>query len=274
MAQSEVSSEEETEDTDKPSGIYLSPLVLVLAIALIVVALVLMFFIGRQSAPNCNAVVDSTPNAAQPQQNNQPQNPEVIPSQQGDTLNVIKALQKMDDPARTLGPESAPLHVIEYSDYSCPMCTKAHQDLDPVFMRYAEDGKIRFEVRDLTIFAGQYHSDLAAIAARAAAEQGKFWEFRAALYDAAGTDHPTYTQDSLIQVAQKVGIADMDKFKAALSDQSLAQKVAEETSTAMQVGLNGTPAILIGNAFVSGAYPPDVVEATILDQLSQAQGSK
>lgn len=280
------------EEETRKSGLSISPVVMILLIAIAIVAIVLAFFIGRATAPQATQPAADKANSADAQAGQKantvdtsnmsselkkvveelPTNGEKpLPGvKDPQMLDLLKKIQAANNPKRTMGPADAKVKVIEYSDYSCPMCTKAHQTLDPIFMKLAKEGVISFEVRDLNIFAGQYRSDLAATAALAAAERNKFWEYRNAIFAEAGSGHPTYNEDMLTDIAKKVGITDLDAFRTEINSSKFANEVQNETNQGHQWGLQGTPGIFIGNAFVSGAYPPEIVNATIIEQLKEA----
>jgi protein-disulfide isomerase len=80
-----------------------------------------------------------------------------------------------------LGDPQAPVVLVEYSDLRCPFCgIYARETLPLLVNEYVQSGKLRVEWRDFPVF-GQESID-AAVADRAAGEQGKFWQFNAATY--------------------------------------------------------------------------------------------
>lgn len=82
----------------------------------------------------------------------------------------------------SLGDENAPVTMIEYSDFQCPFCGKFARDTEPKLVeKYVRDGTLRIEWRDFP-YLGQESAN-AAFAARAAQEQGKFWEYHDLLYE-------------------------------------------------------------------------------------------
>src|SRR5699024_2995863 len=104
-----------------------------------------------------------------------------------------------------MGEPDAPVTMLIYSDYRCPFCAKFSQDVQPDLVEeYVETGVLRLEWRDLPIFGEE--SLEGARAGRAAAEQGKFWEFNDAVYADApgGTDHPDLTPEVLRGFAEEV----------------------------------------------------------------------
>ena len=179
--------------------------------------------------------------------------------------------RQADDP-RAMGPVDAPVVFMMWEDFACPMCTRFELNSFPDVKKMAQEGKIRIEWHDLAIFAGQYKSDLAAAGSRAAANQGKFWEFVEAAYHTAGEgNHPTYTEQTPIEIAKQIGIPDMAKFEKDYKDPATRDAVQKETEEAAQMGLNGTPAFIINDAFIGGAYPTDYFINTINDRLKAAK---
>src|ERR1019366_644240 len=77
-----------------------------------------------------------------------------------------------------LGSRSAPLTIVEYTDYQCPFCQRFHVTAFPELKKaYLDTGKVRFFSKDMPL---DFHPNAmrAAMAARCAGEQGKFWELR------------------------------------------------------------------------------------------------
>jgi Thioredoxin/SurA N-terminal domain len=76
--------------------------------------------------------------------------------------------------APVLGPNDAPITIVQFTDYQCPYCHRAQTTIDEVMSRYA--GKVQLVHRDFPLdFHGQAFA--AARAARCAGEQGKFWDY-------------------------------------------------------------------------------------------------
>ncbi len=85
-----------------------------------------------------------------------------------------------DDPF-ALGNPDAPVTMVVFSDYRCPFCARYANTTEPeIVEKFVKTGQLRLEWRDFPIFGDS--SMLAARAGRAAAAQGKFWEFNAAVY--------------------------------------------------------------------------------------------
>jgi protein-disulfide isomerase len=169
-----------------------------------------------------------------------------------------------------LGDPQAPVVLVEYSDLRCPFCGIYARDTLPVLVNeYVTTGKIRVEWRDFPVF-GQESID-AAVADRAAGEQGKFWQFNAATYaHAPERAHLELTKASLLQLARGVGVPDMARFESDLTSPVLLARVNADAKEAYSIGATGTPQFLVNGTTISGAQPVDVFRQVIDNALVQA----
>ena len=142
--------------------------------------------------------------------------------------------------AQAKGKVDAPVVMVVYSDFACPYCTQFAQKVEPELADLVDQGTLRIEWRDLAQISPT--SPLAAQAGRAAAKQGKFWEFHDAVYAAANPqDHPEYTEDSLVAFAQKAGVADIAQFRTDMASEETATAATEAKNPAHSTGTPGTP---------------------------------
>lgn len=176
------------------------------------------------------------------------------------------------DPAdpRAKGKVDAPVVLVAYSDFSCPMCTRFATEIEPELKDLIDDGTLRIEYRDLVVFPN-YGADIAAMGGVAAGKQGKFWQFHDLLFAKAGNDHPQYTKDSVLALAKEAQIPDLAAFARDLDDPKTKAAVDESTRNAAEVlGFNGTPSFICNKTAFSGAQPVEIFRSTILDQAKQA----
>ena len=168
------------------------------------------------------------------------------------TQRAVETMKKL--PRRTegdplaVGKVDAPVVMVEWSDFRCPFCSVWSRDTLPQLKPYIDSGSLRIEHRDLVLFGEQ--SQLTAQAGRAAGNQGKFWEFDAAVHAAAPTSgHPDITKADLIAFAQKAGVPDIAKFTTDMTSAESVQAVNKD------IGLSGTPFFVINTTPMSGAQP-------------------
>jgi protein-disulfide isomerase len=162
------------------------------------------------------------------------------------------------DPNLSKGSAQAPVTIVEFGDFKCPNCRRFAQRIEPVLKsRYLDTGIVRMFWRDYPIRGRD--SVRAAVAARAASRQGRFWEFHDALY--AG-ERPRLTDADLRSVAAKIGL-DLRRFDADRRDESVRQVVDGDLGFALELGLPGTPAFLINGEVLFGAQPVAAFEKAI-----------
>ena len=175
------------------------------------------------------------------------------------------------DPAdgQAKGKVDAPVVMVIYSDFACPFCTQFARNVEPELNKLVKEGTLRIEWRDLAQISET--SPLAAQAGRAAAKQGKFWEFHDAVYaDADPQSHPEYTEDSLVGFAQKAGVPDIERFRTDMNDSATVTAVEEATQHARDINIQGTPFLIVNDAAINGFRPVDYVRNTIAEQAANA----
>lgn len=236
------------------------PAAVMILTLLAISVLVLVFFIAYYLGSNSDTAASSsqTPAATQSGQSAQSTEPHSQQLPEGVTAvseeqakKVIKSFYRNDeaDP-RAIGDPKAPVTMIQFSDFSCPMCYQYESAVFPQLKPYIDNGTLRIEFNNFSIFASQYHSDLAAAGSIAAAKQGKFWEYVAAATKLAAQDgngHISWNKELVTQAAQASGVSNLSRFNQDLEADDTATTVKNETSAAQAVGLSGTPAFFIND---------------------------
>ncbi|GGM61288.1 hypothetical protein GCM10012275_35360 [Longimycelium tulufanense] len=176
----------------------------------------------------------------------------------------VKGLARRDanDPY-ALGKVDAPVVLVEYADYRCPFCAKFSTDTKPeLIKRYVDSGVLRIEWRDMPIFGAE--SETAAVAARAAGKQGKFWEFHNLAYaEAPRSGHASFPKERLLELAGKIGVGDMARFEADLADPELRAGVRADAAEGHRIGVASTPTFLVNGHPLLGAQPLEEFVALI-----------
>jgi len=153
-----------------------------------------------------------------------------------------------------LGRDDAPVTIIEFTDLQCPYCARFATQAFPELRRnYIDTGLVRFATRDLPLPSHAY-AVTAAVAARCAGEQGRFWEFREALFAAQATLGPGTYAD----LARKFGL-DAEKFAACRQDGRQAANVRADLELARANGITATPSLIIGR-LVDGQFQGETIE--------------
>ena len=122
---------------------------------------------------------------------------------------------------------------------------------------YVERGTLRLEWRDFP-YLGQ-ESVNAAMAARAAQEQGKFWEYHDLLYE---NQPGGFSEEKLVELARETGL-DVEKFEADLSSGRYERAVLEDFREGQRRGISGTPTFIINGHVLAGLQPLEVYRNAI-----------
>src|SRR6266581_1452264 len=161
--------------------------------------------------------------------------------------------------APTLGPNGAPVTIVEFTDYQCPFCHRAQATIDQVLSTYA--GKVQLVHRDFPL-EGHPQAFPAARASRCAGEQGKFWDYHRSLMGAPG---PMDEADLRSRAARLK--LDSAAFATCLASGRHDAAIRESTEAGMKAGVNSTPAYFINGRLIIGARPfeafKDVIDAEL-----------
>jgi Na+/H+ antiporter NhaA len=153
---------------------------------------------------------------------------------------------------RIRGPLDAPLTLVEYVDFECPFCGRATGVTRELRERLGDD--LRYVFRHLPLSDVHEHAELAAHAAEAAAEQGRFWEMHDVLFD-----HQDELEfEDLLGYAGDLGL-DVEQFARDLDDERIAARVREDVASAEASGARGAPTFFIGTRRHIGPYDADTL---------------
>lgn len=154
---------------------------------------------------------------------------------------------KVGEADHILGKRQADLTIVEYGDYQCPHCGKAHPVIKEMMTELGN--QIRFVFRNFPLSEMHPYAKSAALAAEAAALQGKFWEMHDAIFE----NQNSLNEQWLLDMAQQLDL-DMDKFRSDLNDESIVDRVEGDFESGMMSGVNGTPTFFVnGQKFDGGA---------------------
>jgi protein-disulfide isomerase len=167
------------------------------------------------------------------------------------------------DLARIQGSATAPVWVIEVSDFQCPYCKQWHDQTYPVLRdQYVKTGKIRLAYVNFPLEM-HAHAMPAAEAAMCAGSQDRFWQLHDALFT---TQHrwetmpaPAAVFDSL---AQANGL-DMRRWRDCVVSGRMRPLIEADRDRAARAGASATPSFMIGNQLLTGAQPIDVLKRAI-----------
>lgn len=167
-----------------------------------------------------------------------------------------------NDPVKGLG--SAPVTVIEFSDFECPFCARfVEQTLPQIEEKYIRTGKVKLVFRDFPL---PFHRNAqkAHQAAECADEQGRFWEYHDLLFK----NYRSLDKESLKKYAKNIGL-NMTEFNECLNSEKMASEVQEDLNHGSQYGVRGTPTFFINGIELVGAQPYSAFEQIIEQELNR-----
>jgi len=159
-----------------------------------------------------------------------------------------------------LGLATAPVEIVEYSDFECPYCARGADTLNLVLEQYGD--QISFVFRHYPLPFHQ-HANMAAQAASCAGDQGEFYAYHDLLFDNANA----LTQEDLIQYARESGVNEKP-FTACLTSQKHAETVARDLAAGQRLGVTGTPAFFVNGRPLLGAQPLEAFVKVIDEELA------
>lgn len=161
---------------------------------------------------------------------------------------VAQMLAGIPQSGVTLGRPNAPVTVTEFADLKCPIC-KAYTltTQDGIITNYVRPGKAKFIFRNLAfVGASQADTQAAAIAATAAAQQNKLWNFADVFYHNQGDENSDYVTDAFIKkIASGVPGLDAQKLLADRNSPAAQQLLETASNEASKYKVTGTPTFVV-----------------------------
>lgn len=161
------------------------------------------------------------------------------------------------------GPATAPVTIVEFSDFECPYCGGLYPTLKRVEENYKE--KIRIVYRQFPLNNIHPRAQKAAEASLCANDQNKFWQF----HDAMFADQTNLTVEDLKAKAAKLSM-DNSTFATCLDSGKHTNAINDSINEASKLGIDGTPAIFINGRFLGGNQPYDAIAKIVDDELLRA----
>jgi Na+:H+ antiporter, NhaA family len=140
----------------------------------------------------------------------------------------------------------AAVTLVEYGDFQCPYCGDAYPVVHQLIARFGE--RVRFVFRHMPLSDIHPRAPAAALAAEAAAAQGRFWEMHDRLFE-----HQRELSDAQLRGhADAIGL-DLDRFDRDLADPALARRVEQDYESGARSGVPSTPRFFVNNVIHLGS---------------------
>lgn len=162
------------------------------------------------------------------------------------------------------GKADAPVTIIEFSDFECPYCRRAHETLRK--LEESHGGKFKMVYRHFPL---QFHKQAqkAAEASQCADDQKKFWEF----HDLIFANPQRMSADEFKKMARELKL-DGDKFDACLDGGAHAKRVLLDQQIGAELGVSGTPTFFVNGLRLVGAVPLEQLQSVVLEEIARAEG--
>lgn len=225
----------------------------------------------------CNSSAQSTNNLTNPELEKQVlqiirDNPEVIiesvqayqqEQQQQKQASQQEILQQFKDNPQeqigdspTFGSTAQKIVLYEFSDFQCPFCAKAQENLKE-FMDKNQD-RVTLVFKHLPLTRIHPQAIPAAKASWAAQQQGKFWEYHDALFE----QQDKLGEELYLEIANNLGL-DVDKFNSDRQSEAATTSIEKDVKLAQKLGVSGTPFFVMNGETFSGAVKLSQMEETL-----------
>lgn len=179
------------------------------------------------------------------------------------------------DRGRIRGSATAPIWVVEISDFQCPYCKRWHDESFATIDReYVQTGKVRLAYLNFPLSSIHANARAASEAAMCASVQGKFWPLHGSLFDTqarwSGIVNPVPMFDSLA-VAAGVNAA---AWRQCMTSHATASLIDADLARSSSAGVQSTPTFFVGDRKLEGAYPVDSFRVAIEAALTKGRGAK
>lgn len=181
----------------------------------------------------------------------------------------VQAPKLLDDPVKipvagapVIGPQTAPITIVEFSDFQCPYCAAAVPQINALLKAYPTQLKLIFKQFPLEMHS---QADLAAAAAVASQKQGKFW----ALHDAMFANRDDLSRQNLLLLAKQAGL-DVNRFETDIDSSEVRETVVRDVQDGNRAGVEGTPTLFINGQRYNGAITLDMLKPIMDAELKHA----
>lgn len=164
-----------------------------------------------------------------------------------------------------LGNASAPITIVEFTDYQCPYCKRhAIETFPQIDNNYIKTGKVKYYIRDFPITQIHDNAHNGAVAARCAGEHGKYWEMHKLLFENQNDWESLSKQDLAQKFASYVSSlgASESAFSSCFASGKFDNKISADIADSQIYGISGTPSSII-------ILPKTISEAKLLEILAK-----
>ncbi len=164
----------------------------------------------------------------------------------------------------SIGPTTAPVTIVQFSDFKCEFCSQQESELKKIIEDYK--GQVRLIWKDFPENFTTSESYRSAVAGRCAQKQNKFWEYHDLLYSSNGEA----TDDLFISLASQLSL-DTDAFRQCLQDPAVSGLVLDNIDEAQALGISGIPFVYVNDMEMLGEVSYADIKQAVDYELSKLQ---
>jgi protein-disulfide isomerase len=172
---------------------------------------------------------------------------------------LYQSLIRETDPVR--GGQQAEVTIMEFGDFECPHCAEIYPNLLKILVEYK--GKVKLIWKDFPI-PSHPQARLAALAARCAAEQGKFWEYHDYLFE----NQESLSRELYNQIALELNL-NLAEFNKCLEGQDKIELVGQGLTDGQKLGVDATPYLFVGNQVFNYALSYEELKGVVDEELGK-----
>lgn len=171
----------------------------------------------------------------------------------------------------SLGSPTAPLTLVEFTDFQCPFCARFHAQTFPLLKKaFIEPGRVRYVTVDFPLTSIHPEAFSAARASHCGEEQGKYWDTHKALFSQRGQ----LGRSAILAAVRGLGM-NVQRFSACLDSDAHDSRIKQGLTRGRAIGVSGTPTFILGRVagstvvgrVVVGAQPYEVFDDLIRGML-------
>lgn len=154
----------------------------------------------------------------------------------------------VDENDHVLGNVHAPVTVVEYGDFECPICKQTAPSVKLLLERF--ENRVRFAYRHFPQEWIHPHAMLAAQAAECAGAQGQFW----AMHDLLFGNQAHLDRKHLLGYAESIETLDQARFRAEMDDEVYLQRIREHIESGRASRVRATPGFFVNGTIVDVSF--------------------
>ncbi len=166
---------------------------------------------------------------------------------------IYKSFIRSSDPIR--GESNSQLTILEFGDFECPYCAQIYPNLTKLLDEY--QGQVKLVWKDF-VNPIHPHARQAAMAARCAADQGKFWVYHDLLFE----NQDNLSRQLYNQIATNLNL-DLKKFNNCLDQQNKIKLIGQGLDDGQRLGVDATPYLFIGSNKINFAVSYDELKKVV-----------